>query len=67
MSHSELDELLRRRMELPPQLTPLTPPWMNETLQLLISVGRKLDEIVKHLEKVEKAIEELKTLIISKT
>ena len=52
---------------LPPQLSSLAPPWMNEVLPLLISLGKRLDEVAKRLEKLERMLEELKALVLSKT
>lgn len=64
MAGETLEELLRRRLEaIPPQLAPLAPPWINEVLPALISLGRKLDEVVKRLERIEKVLEELKASI----
>ena len=68
MSREDVSELIRRRLEnLPPQLSPLAPPWMNEVLPLLISLGKRLDEVANRLEKLERMLEELKALVLSKT
>lgn len=67
MSSQGLPDLLRRRLEgLPPQAAPLAPPWINEVVPLLVSIGRRLDEVVKRLEKVERELEEIKQLLIAK-
>jgi hypothetical protein len=66
LSSQELPELLRRRLEGLPQAVPLAPPWINEAIPLLVSIGRRLDEVVKRLEKVERELEEIKQLLIAK-
>jgi len=67
LTSPELTELLRRRLEaLPTQQAPLAPPWLNEVVPLLVSIGRKLDEVVKRLEAVEKGLEEVKQLLRSR-
>ena len=64
MTSHELTELLRRRLEaLPAQQVPLAPPWLNEAVPLLVSISRKLDEVVKKLEAVERGLEEVKQMI----
>jgi len=68
MAGEGLEELLRRRYEnLPPQLTPLASPWLNEVLPALISLGKKLDELTRRVERVERLLEEIKNTLMTKT
>lgn len=68
MTNQELAELLKRRLEgLPSQHVPLASPWINEVLPLMVTLGRKIDEIARRLEKVERLLEEVKQLLTSRS
>ena len=68
LASQELTELLKRRLEdLPSQRTPLAPPWIDEVLPLLVSLGKKLDEVAKRLDRIEHTLEEVKQLLATRS
>ncbi|GEM_PF-3160283 len=56
LTPEELDRYVRTMSSFPPELTPLAPYWFGEILPLLITISRKLDEVIARLDRIEKLI-----------
>ncbi|MCX8204166.1 MAG: hypothetical protein N3H31_00650 [Candidatus Nezhaarchaeota archaeon] len=62
----ELVDLIKRRLEGLPHQAPLVPAWIEEVVPLLVSLGRKVDEALRRLDRLERAVEEVKQMLSSR-
>lgn len=63
----ELVDLIRRRLEGLPQQAPLVPAWIEEVVPLLISLSKKIDEVLRRLDRLERAVEEVRQALSSRS
>lgn len=56
LTPEEISRYLRTMSSFPPELAPLAPYWIGEILPLLMSLSKKLDEVMARLDKIEKLL-----------